>query len=157
MLFGATGRPDLLGAEHAAALARAQYGSARRLATELPGSAQLYPTHGFGSSFASYLGWLVPAGAAVTLLGETADQVARAVRELARIGLDRPRAAAIGTPQEWSGGAPLETLRLATFAGLAAAPALVAASVLAAAGREVVSVDDDFSNAEAAGLPLEHG
>ena len=32
---------------------------------------------------------------------------------------------------------------------------MVAASLLAARGRRVVAVDDDFANAEAAGLPLE--
>jgi len=31
---------------------------------------------------------------------------------------------------------------------------MVAASLLAARGRRVVSVDDDFGNAAAAGLPL---
>src|SRR5690348_7515953 len=36
LLYGATGRPDLLGAEHTGALARAQYDSAQRLAAELP-------------------------------------------------------------------------------------------------------------------------
>jgi len=34
--------------------------------------------------------------------------------------------------------------------------AMVAASLLAARGRQVVSVDDDFDNAGAAGVPLEH-
>ena len=32
--------------------------------------------------------------------------------------------------------------------------ALVAASMLAARGRQVISVDDDFGNADTAGLPL---
>ncbi|HEX7266698.1 MAG TPA: hypothetical protein VF256_04660, partial [Streptosporangiaceae bacterium] len=32
---------------------------------------------------------------------------------------------------------------------------MVAASMLAARGRRVVAIDDDFANAEAAGLPLE--
>jgi hydroxyacylglutathione hydrolase len=49
LLYGATGRPDLLGPEHTGALARAQYASARRLAAELPDSAAVFPTHGFGS------------------------------------------------------------------------------------------------------------
>ena len=33
--------------------------------------------------------------------------------------------------------------------------AIVAASLLAGRGREVVSVDDDFDNAAAAGIPLQ--
>jgi hydroxyacylglutathione hydrolase len=49
LLFGSTGRPDLLGPGHTKALAAAQYASARRLAGELPDSAEIFPTHGFGS------------------------------------------------------------------------------------------------------------
>ncbi len=48
LLYGATGRPDLLGAEHTEELARLQHGSARRLA-ELPDDTGVFPTHGFGS------------------------------------------------------------------------------------------------------------
>lgn len=49
LLFGSTGRPDLLGSEHAEQLARHQHASAHRLAAELPDDAQVMPTHGFGS------------------------------------------------------------------------------------------------------------
>jgi len=49
LLFGATGRPDLLGEEHADALARLQHASAHRLAGLLPVEADVFPTHGFGS------------------------------------------------------------------------------------------------------------
>jgi hydroxyacylglutathione hydrolase len=49
LLYGSTGRTDLLGAEHAAGLAAAQHRSARRLAALLPAATALYPTHGFGS------------------------------------------------------------------------------------------------------------
>lgn len=49
MLFGSTGRTDLLGEEHAEELTRLQYHSVRRLADELPPSTPVYPTHGFGS------------------------------------------------------------------------------------------------------------
>jgi hydroxyacylglutathione hydrolase len=49
LLYGAAGRPDLLGAEHAPALAAAQYASLRRLAAQLPDQAAVHPTHGFGS------------------------------------------------------------------------------------------------------------
>jgi hypothetical protein len=49
LLYGSTGRPDLLGTAHAGELARAQYASAGRLAAELPADADVYPTHGFGS------------------------------------------------------------------------------------------------------------
>ena len=49
LLYGSTGRPDLLGARHAPALATAQHASACRLAALLPGHTPVYPTHGFGS------------------------------------------------------------------------------------------------------------
>lgn len=227
LLYGSTGRPDLLGPDHTDTLAHAQWHSARRLATELPDATAVYPTHGFGSfcsatqsdgtastigreklanpaltqdlqtyveellagldaypayyahmgaansrvpgepdlsppatadpaelrrrieggewvvdlrtrtafaaghvagtlnfgldgQFVTYLGWLVPWGAPLTLLGETADDVAEAQRELVRIGIDRPAAMATGTPEDWAGGAPLRSYRTATFADLAA-------------------------------------
>jgi hydroxyacylglutathione hydrolase len=49
LLYGSTGRPDLLGRAHAGELAHAQFASAHRLAAELPQDADVYPTHGFGS------------------------------------------------------------------------------------------------------------
>lgn len=49
MLHGTTGRTDLLGDEHTDELTHAQFHSVRRLASELPDGAEVYPTHGFGS------------------------------------------------------------------------------------------------------------
>jgi hydroxyacylglutathione hydrolase len=49
LLFGTTGRTDLLGKQHAHTLAEHQHTSARRLADLLPDGAQVWPTHGFGS------------------------------------------------------------------------------------------------------------
>ncbi len=49
LLFGSTGRPDLLGHEHAEDLAHHQHASAHRLAEELSDDTQVMPTHGFGS------------------------------------------------------------------------------------------------------------
>jgi glyoxylase-like metal-dependent hydrolase (beta-lactamase superfamily II)/rhodanese-related sulfurtransferase len=49
LLFGSTGRPDLLGPEHADALARHQHSSSHKLAALLPDDADVFPTHGFGS------------------------------------------------------------------------------------------------------------
>jgi hydroxyacylglutathione hydrolase len=228
LLYGTTGRPDLLGPEHTDTLVRAQWRSAHRLATELPDETAVYPTHGFGSfcsaseatgqastigqekrtntaltadeqtyveellagldafpayyahmgpansagpgkpdltapaaaepgelrrrieagewvvdlrgrtafaaghlagtlnfgldgQFLTYLGWLIPWGTPVTLLGETADDVAVAQRELVRIGIDRPAAMATGAPQDWAGGEPLVSYERATFADLKAA------------------------------------
>jgi len=314
LLYGSTGRPDLLGAAHASELARAQYASAHRLAAGLPDDAAVYPTHGFGSfcsatqsegtsstigqekrvnpvltadeeryvtdllagldaypayyahmapanaagpagpdlsplhqadaselrrrieagewvvdlrnrtafaaghvpgtvsfalddGIATYLGWLIPRDAPLTLLGQSPQQVSAAQRELARIGIDRPAAAASGRPQDWAGGQPLRSYPVARFADLEAVRhhrpvvmldvrlplewadshidgavhiplhdltarlselsagevwaycrtghrASIAASILDAAGRSVVAVDDRYEQAADAGLPL---
>ncbi|MFJ8160497.1 rhodanese-like domain-containing protein [Streptomyces sp. NPDC096136] len=156
---------------------------------------------------ATYLAWLIPWGKPVTLLAGSAAQLAAAQRELVRVGIDRPAAAATGSPADWlrPGEAPASFPR-ATFAELAdrrrGAPgfvvldvrrdaerreghiegsfhiplhtlprrldglpegevwvhcaggmrAAIAASLLDAAGREVVAVDDSFEAAERAGL-----
>ncbi len=314
LLYGSTGRPDLLGPEHTPTLARLQHASARRLADELPDRTTVLPTHGFGSfcsssqsqaesssigqekranpvltqdeqayvdqllagldawpayyvhmaplnqagafppdlspphradpaelrrriqagewvvdlrsrtafaagflpgtlnfgldgSFATYLGWTIPWGMPLTLLAETPEQVAEAQRELVRIGIDRPVAAATGAPQAWADGVGLATYRRATFADLARERgqrdvrvldvrrnlewvdghiedavhlplhdlprrldqvpdgevwvhcasgyrASIAASLVAALGRRVVVVDDEFAQAGSAGLPV---
>ncbi|MBO1766688.1 MBL fold metallo-hydrolase [Allobranchiibius sp. GilTou38] len=49
LLYGTTGRPDLLGTEHTHDLLHHQFDSAHRLAAQLPDQAQVLPTHGFGS------------------------------------------------------------------------------------------------------------
>ncbi len=49
LLYGSTGRPDLLGEDHTHALVRHQHASAHRLADALPDEAVVFPTHGFGS------------------------------------------------------------------------------------------------------------
>jgi glyoxylase-like metal-dependent hydrolase (beta-lactamase superfamily II)/rhodanese-related sulfurtransferase len=156
---------------------------------------------------ATYLAWLIPWGKPVTLLAESADQLAAAQRELARVGIDRPAAAATGDPARWTReGEALATFPRATFADLAEHPgdgivvldvrrdaerasgrvrgsvhipvhalhrrldevpagqvwvhcaggmrAAIAASLLDAAGRDVVAVDDRFDSAEQAGLTV---
>src|SRR5512135_553916 len=166
---------------------------------------------GLDGSFVTYLGWLLPWGAPVTLLGETAEQIAEAQRELVRIGVDRPAAAAVGGPQQWAGSSPLIQVPTAKLGDLAQARrhaevvvldvrlplewadghlpgavhiplhelagrleevpgdpdaevwvhcatgyrAAIAASLLTAAGRRPVLVDDEFTQASAAGLPLQ--
>lgn len=49
MLYGTVGRTDLISADATDELSRAQFHSVRRLAHELPGDADVLPTHGFGS------------------------------------------------------------------------------------------------------------
>jgi glyoxylase-like metal-dependent hydrolase (beta-lactamase superfamily II)/rhodanese-related sulfurtransferase len=158
---------------------------------------------------ATYLAWLLPWGKPVTLLADSPEQLADAQRELVRVGVDRPAAAATGSPVDWlrEGERPRSFPR-GTFAGLAEARgdggavildvrrtserataghitgsvhipvhqlrdrlteipdgtvwvhcaggmrAAIAASLLDAAGRTVVAVDDGFAAAPEAGLPL---
>jgi rhodanese-related sulfurtransferase len=71
-----------------------------------------------GDSFATYLGWTMAWGTPLTLLGDSAEQVARAQRELARIGI-APAAAATGTTEELASG-QLSGYQVCDFADLAA-------------------------------------
>jgi len=156
---------------------------------------------------ATYLAWLIPWGRPVTLLAESAEQLAAAQRELVRVGIDRPAAAAMGGPADWvRAGETPASFRRATFADLAGRPAegvvvldvrraaeraggfvagsvhipvhalhrrlgevpdgevwvhcaggmraAIAASLLDAAGRDVVAVDDSFDAAGKAGLDV---
>jgi rhodanese-related sulfurtransferase len=73
---------------------------------------------GIDGPFSTYLGWMIEWGTPVTLLGESAEQVAEAQRELVRIGIDRPAAHATGGPQDWSTG-ELGSFPTATFADYA--------------------------------------
>ncbi|MEV0936058.1 rhodanese-like domain-containing protein [Streptomyces phaeochromogenes] len=69
---------------------------------------------------ATYLAWLIPWGRPVTLLAESAGQLAAAQRELVRVGIDRPAAASTGEPSTWvREGERLAAFRRATFADLA--------------------------------------
>ncbi len=73
---------------------------------------------GTDGEFITYLGWILPYDAPVTLLGETPDQVAEAQRDMVRIGRD-PAAMATGKPEDWSAGKPLAGYPVSDFAGLA--------------------------------------
>ena len=53
-----------------------------------------------GGQFATYLGWLTPWGAPVTLIGDSPDQISAAQRQLVRIGIDHLAGAATGTLDE---------------------------------------------------------
>lgn len=71
---------------------------------------------------ATYLAWMIPWGKPVSLLAESTEDIARAQRELARVGIDRPAAAAVGSPADWtSAQAPPASFARAAFADLAAA------------------------------------
>jgi rhodanese-related sulfurtransferase len=72
-----------------------------------------------GTSFVTYLGWLYRWGTPLTLIGEDADQVAGARRELVRIGIDDLAGAAVGDISELADGRPLRSYPVSDFAGLA--------------------------------------
>ena len=74
-----------------------------------------------GQQFATYLGWLIPWGTSLTLLGDSAEQITDAQRQLVRIGIDRPDGSAVGTLQQLADGHGTRSYRRATFADLAAA------------------------------------
>jgi rhodanese-related sulfurtransferase len=86
-------------------------------AGHLPGSLSF---EGTGNAV-TYLGWLIPWGSPLTLLGDDPDVLDAVQRDLARIGIDRPAAASAGGPAAWGGERLTETTPVADFAGLAAA------------------------------------
>lgn len=156
----------------------------------------------FGDNFSTYFGWLLPWGAPVNFVGESADQVAAAQLQLARIGVDAVGGACTSL-EDGDASRPFRHFDRATFADLAAQPdatildvrrgdevahgaiegsvriplnsllerldevpdgrlwvhcasgfrASIAASLLDRSGRDVVLVDDDFSNAQRVVVP----
>jgi hydroxyacylglutathione hydrolase len=75
----------------------------------------------YGDSFATYLGWLIPWGTPLTLIGETGRQIAAAQRDLARIGIDRLAGVAITCSAGWPASPRLATYPVSDYPGLAAA------------------------------------
>jgi hydroxyacylglutathione hydrolase len=72
-----------------------------------------------GDSFTTYLGWTLPWGTPVTLVGDTRGEVAEAQRQMARIGIDRPAGGADGGIDTWAAGGDVRSYRTATFDDLA--------------------------------------
>lgn len=69
-----------------------------------------------------YLGWLVPWGTPITLLGATQEQISDFQRSLTRIGIDRPAGQNVGDPGSWSRGpSDLRSVERVTFPDLAGA------------------------------------
>ena len=125
LLFGSVGRPDLLGPALTEPLARAQWNSMRRIADDVSRTAQVYPTHGFGSfcsatatvGTASTLSEQILTNPAFTVDEETF------VRELIA-GLDAfPAYYAHMGPANQAGAGPVDLSlpRIATAADIAAA------------------------------------
>lgn len=160
-----------------------------------------------GNQFSTYTGWALPYGSPLTLIGEDAEQVATAQRQLVRIGIERPAGAASGDLAGLADGVELRSYPTADFAEAAAAGevqildvrrdderrdgyiagsahiplnalldrlddvpagpvwvhcasgyrASIAASILDRAQHPVVHIDDDYANAEKAGLQIVGG
>lgn len=70
-----------------------------------------------GNSFATFLGWAIPWGTPVTLVGDRPEDVVKAQRDMARIGIDRPAGAAVGNPARLS-TVGLASYPVSDFAGL---------------------------------------
>jgi glyoxylase-like metal-dependent hydrolase (beta-lactamase superfamily II)/rhodanese-related sulfurtransferase len=83
-----------------------------------------------GTQFATYLGWLIPWGTPLTLVGDDVDDIRSAQRQLVRIGIERPDAAALGPVEQLTDGRGLGSYEVATFDDLARSPRSSAASVL---------------------------
>jgi len=74
----------------------------------------------FGDSFSTYVGWAIPWGTPLTLIGENPDQVAEAQVHLARIGIDHIAGAATGSAEALALDGSLSSYRVTDFGGLAA-------------------------------------
>jgi glyoxylase-like metal-dependent hydrolase (beta-lactamase superfamily II)/rhodanese-related sulfurtransferase len=72
-----------------------------------------------GDQFSTYVGWLLPWDVPITLLAESAEQVATAQRQLVRIGIERPAGAAVGSVGELVDGREPAALRRVSFTELA--------------------------------------
>jgi glyoxylase-like metal-dependent hydrolase (beta-lactamase superfamily II)/rhodanese-related sulfurtransferase len=69
--------------------------------------------------FSTYVGWLIPWGTRLTLLGASATDVAEAQRQLVRIGIDQLGGAATGPLDAVAPGVERRSYRVSDFAGLA--------------------------------------
>ena len=74
----------------------------------------------FGDSFSTYLGWAIPWGTPLTLIGESPEQVTEAQLQLTRIGIDQIASAATGPAEALAPGGNIASYRVTDFGGLAA-------------------------------------
>ncbi len=74
-----------------------------------------------GNQFSTYVGWIVPWSAPLTLLGESQEQVADAQRQLVRIGIELT-GAADGALEVLAAGVALRSYPVADFQAVAAEP-----------------------------------
>ena len=72
-----------------------------------------------GTTFITYLAWIVPWGTPVTLIGDTQDEVAEAQRQMVRVGIDRPAAQALDGVDSYGVGLDRGSYQVADFEQLA--------------------------------------
>ncbi len=77
---------------------------------------------GAGDQFSTYVGWLVPWGAPLTLIAAAPDDIAEAQRHLVRIGIERLAGAATGDVGSLAAGGEIGSYPVADFAEVAATP-----------------------------------
>jgi hydroxyacylglutathione hydrolase len=73
-----------------------------------------------GDAFSTYLGWTIPWGTALTLIGDRPEQVAEAQLQLTRIGIDEIAGAAAGPVEALAPDGKRSSYRVTDFGGLAA-------------------------------------
>jgi hydroxyacylglutathione hydrolase len=73
-----------------------------------------------GDAFSTYLGWTIPWGIPLTLIGDSLEQVAEAQLQLTRIGIDQIAGAAAGPAEALAADGKLSSYRVTDFGGLAA-------------------------------------
>jgi hydroxyacylglutathione hydrolase len=78
-----------------------------------------------GNQFSTYVGWLMPWGAPLSLIGDSAEQVSDAQRMLARIGIDEVQGAATGSVDDLVAGTPTSAYPRRTFADVPDAGAVL--------------------------------
>jgi len=74
-------------------------------------------------SFATYLGWIMRWETPITLVGDTADEVAEAQRQMVRIGIDRPAGGDDGGLKTWGAGGEIRNYPSVPFDDLVTARA----------------------------------
>jgi hydroxyacylglutathione hydrolase len=74
---------------------------------------------GLSAQFATWLGWLIPWGTPLTLIGRSAEQVADAQRQLVRIGIDHLAGHALGDPDDLAAAGQRSSYPVASFDNLA--------------------------------------
>ena len=73
-----------------------------------------------GDPFSTYLGWTIPWGTPLTVIGDRPEQVAEAQLQLTRIGIDQLAAAATGPTEVLASDGTIASYRVTDFGGLAA-------------------------------------